>query len=309
MLLNDNDYSLQTISDKTNISIENLEKLSNKEWDKFKRPQAIGLISIIEREFNEDLSSLKAEAIAYFDTHTQKEPNRPIDLVDAASVAGGGSRVISNIVTIVTLGAIGYAGWYYFAQDKVKTTTDSNITLESSDKGMFASTIESVKNLLGSNKDETSKVLKEANSSKEQTAQEQAEPTIQTSANATQESKTQESANSTSVPKKFDITSVPSSSANSSNSENNSSETKEVVAATNTETNLNTQESNTSVPTQEATAQTVTTQEQNTTQQSSTEQTQASSSEVNSSDTNKSEVDKLLSELDTNSSQKAQEQP
>jgi len=309
MLLNNNDYSLKTISDKTNISIENLEKLSNKEWDKFKKTQAIGLISIIEREFNEDLSSLKAEAIAYFDEHKEKVLDRPIDLVDAASVAGGGNRIISNIITIITLGAIGYAGWYYFAQDKIKTVnTDSNITLESSDKGMFASTIESVKNLLSSSKDETTKVLKEANSSKNQSVQEQTETASETSTNAPQESKTQEPANSSSAPKKFDITSVPSNSETNANENNNSDETKEVVVIVNPENKANSQEPKAKEQTQEVATQTEAAQEQNSAQQSSAELSQSSNSEVNDSNTDKTEVGKLLNELDNNSSQKTQEQ-
>ena len=312
MLLNDNDYSLQTISDKTNISIENLEKLSNKEWDKFKRTQAIGLITIIEREFNEDLSDLKEEAIAYFKEHTKKEPDRPIDLVDAASVSGGGSRVISNIITIVTLCAIGYAGWYYFAEDKTKTVgASTNITDENSNKGMFASTIESVKNLLSSNKNETTKVLKEANSSKNENTQEQTETVNETSTNAPQESKTQEPTNSSSEPKKFDITSVPSSSANSNSSEssnsNNSSENKEVVAVVNPENKANSQESEAKEQTQEVSTHTQTEAQEQTTTQSSTESSQSSNSEVNDSNTDKTEVGKLLNELD-NSKQTTQEQ-
>jgi len=47
MLLNDKEYSLQEISEKTNITIENLEKLQNREWDKFKRMNNIKIKSLI----------------------------------------------------------------------------------------------------------------------------------------------------------------------------------------------------------------------------------------------------------------------
>lgn len=146
MLLNDNEYSLETISQKTNITIENLQKLANKEWDKFKRPHALGLISIIEREFKVDLSDLKEEALEYYNSHQPKDVDRPIDLVDAATVSGGGSKWVNNIITVITLCALGYAGWYYFVDHE-----DSNVTEQNSShaKGMFENTIDKAKELLG----------------------------------------------------------------------------------------------------------------------------------------------------------------
>lgn len=151
MLLNDNEYSLETISQKTNITIENLQKLANKEWDKFKRPHALGLISIIEREFKVDLSDLKEEALEYYNSHQSKELERPIDLVDAATISGGGSRWVNNLITVITLCALGYAGWYYFVDHKGSNTTEQNSTHT---KGMFDNTIDKAKELLGSKKSE-----------------------------------------------------------------------------------------------------------------------------------------------------------
>ena len=165
MLLNDNEYSLQTIQEKTNITIENLEKLSQKDWSHFKKPQANGLISIIEREFSVDLSNLKAEANAYFNEHLEKEPECPIDLVDAATIGGSGSRILSNFITIVSLCAVGYAGWYYFVENQKEHSIDSNSTTYEKDSGMFADTINSAKRLLGvvsdSNKTDSSSSTEE----------------------------------------------------------------------------------------------------------------------------------------------------
>ena len=153
MLLNDNEYSLQTIQEKTNITIENLEKLSQKDWSHFKKPQLNGLISIIEREFNVDLSDLKDEANAYFKEHQDKEPECPIDLVDAATVGGSGSKILSNLITIVSLCAVGYAGWYYFVDKQQNNRIDANGTIYQSDSGMFADTINSAKKILGISSD------------------------------------------------------------------------------------------------------------------------------------------------------------
>ena len=159
MLLNDNEYSLETISQKTNITIENLQKLANKEWDKFKRPHALGLISIIEREFKVDLSDLKEEALEYYNSHQSKDVERPIDLVDAATISGGGSRWVNNLITVITLCALGYAGWYYFVDHN-----DNNITEQNSShtKGMFENTIDKAKELLGSKKSEVNSSINSA---------------------------------------------------------------------------------------------------------------------------------------------------
>jgi len=146
MLLNDNEYSLQTISNKTNITIENLEKLQNREWDKLKRAQAVGLLSIIEREFNVDLSVHKEEVNNFYSLQEDEEPQRIIDLVDSQSKRIGSSKTISTLITILTLGVVVYGSWYYFIDSKEDNNTRQ---IEQNSSGMFDNTISSVKNLLG----------------------------------------------------------------------------------------------------------------------------------------------------------------
>jgi len=278
MLLNNNEYSLQTISDKTNITIENLEKLSNKEWEHFKKAQANGLISIIEREFKVDLSDLKAEANAYYQEHQGKEPDRTIDLVDAATVSGGGNRLVSNIITVITLCALGYAGWYYFVEQKEKTIIENNTTKESS--GMFSNTIKSAKELLGNDgivknvvKSETTNVTKDLKEKKiENRVQEPVKSVAQevnnsNVSNSTAQEKVENS------PKKFDITTIQE--ANSSNTQtealdNNKTKMQEEVVVAKAE---------------------------------ATEDKKENSNNA----TIKSEVDQLLKELDENNSQKEQQ--
>ncbi len=170
MLLDGNEYSLQTISDKTNISTTNLENLANKNWERLKRTQVHGFIQIIEREFNVDLSDLKAEADNYYGTHKEVLPERPIDLVDIADSSEGRGKIISNLVALVSIVAIGYAGWYYFAKDSSNNgvgTISTNTSTLQNNKGMFDDTINSVKGLLGSKKDKPgAQASQEQNSSK-----------------------------------------------------------------------------------------------------------------------------------------------
>ena len=242
MQLNENEYSLEEISQKTNISIENLEKLEKKEWEYFKRAQANGLISIIEREFKVDLSDLKAEANIYYKEHQTKEPNRTIDLVDAATVTGGGNRLVSNIITFITLCALGYAGWYYFIEQKEKNALGNNATQSSS--GMFTNTINNAKELLGSTNTK-GVATEEKNSSKKfqqikSSIKEESVKSIvieinnsnSSSSEVAKEPQTQKLTKDGQQPKKFDITTVQEESSSSLISENNKTNVQEVVVAT-----------------------------------------------------------------------------
>jgi len=51
----------KTIASDTHIPIANVEKILNREYDKLQKPQFFGFLSILEREYKIDLSSLKQE--------------------------------------------------------------------------------------------------------------------------------------------------------------------------------------------------------------------------------------------------------
>ncbi len=147
MPLNDltSEYSINTISQKTNISVEALEKLLNKDWDSLQRAKVDGFLRIIERDFNVDLSDIKQEAKEFYATHKRESPNRPIDLVDAESVGGGTGKVFANILTILAIALVAYAIWFYFFSFNQK---DNNST-SSSNVGLFNDSINSAKSLIG----------------------------------------------------------------------------------------------------------------------------------------------------------------
>ena len=141
------EYSLRTVSEKTNISTNSLNKLINKEWDKMQEPQVIGFIKIIEREYGIDLSGLEEEARAYYKEHKAKESHNPIDIVGVAEVKSE-NKIISGFVTLITLAVVAYATWYYVQDHDAKKS--QNIEGNgSSSSGMFEETLTSVKSLLG----------------------------------------------------------------------------------------------------------------------------------------------------------------
>ena len=59
-------YSIEDISKKTNISEYSLEKLFAGEFCYLKKVQCMGFISIVEREYKADLSSLKDSAKQFY---------------------------------------------------------------------------------------------------------------------------------------------------------------------------------------------------------------------------------------------------
>ncbi len=264
MLLNDNEYSLKTISEKTNITLENLEKIKEKDWAHFKKPQLNGLLSIIEREFNVDLSDLKAEANAYFKEHHNKEPECPIDMVDAATVGGGGNRFLSNLITVISLCAVGYAGWYYFVESKKQNIVDTNITTYEKDNGMFKDTINSAKHILGTTSDSNKTKSKDNSQNQQKPKQETiSQDSKDVVGDSNKELATKETAKIES--KKFDITTINQDKESSTKKEN---ESNTVIKQDSNANNANVEANNT----------------------------------VNKDSEAKSEADKLLKELDTNSS-------
>jgi len=120
MQLNDivENNSIKELSLKTNIATENLEKLIEKEFDKLPKLKTMGFISIIQREYKADLSTLKKEANEYYNKHSQNTGYSVIEEVD--DDGEGKSKLLIFIVLVI----FGYASWYFFNQfDKKHLST------------------------------------------------------------------------------------------------------------------------------------------------------------------------------------------
>ena len=68
MQLNDilEENSVRAISQKTKISEDNLENLLAKNFENLKKVKTLGFISILEREYNADLNTLRNDAEEYY---------------------------------------------------------------------------------------------------------------------------------------------------------------------------------------------------------------------------------------------------
>ena len=100
--------TVKAISTKTNIAENNIEALVEADFEKIKRVKTMGFISIIEREYNADLSALKEQALEYYNTHNVDEKvtlGMPI-----AEEKRGKSKWFMTLVLFLIV----YAIWYAF---------------------------------------------------------------------------------------------------------------------------------------------------------------------------------------------------
>jgi cytoskeletal protein RodZ len=102
--------TIKSISQKTKISEDNLENLLGGNFDALKKIKALGFISILEREYNADLSALKEEALAFYSV--EKEENGFTVGLPVDEEKKGKSKLFLFFI----LALLAYASWYFFTQ-------------------------------------------------------------------------------------------------------------------------------------------------------------------------------------------------
>jgi len=121
MTLNDilEEHSLKAMSKKTNISEENIEHILAEDFSDLPKSKAIGFISILEREYDADLKGLREKALTYYEAHSDLEDSINIALPRVEEKKGR-----SKWFSILMLGLLAYASWYFFTQfDKKMLST------------------------------------------------------------------------------------------------------------------------------------------------------------------------------------------
>jgi len=102
--------SVKAISQRTNISESNIEALLAGDFDKLKKVKTLGFISILEREYKADLSSLKEQALSHYVQYNDVE-NITLGLPVMEEKKGK-----SKVFLLFILLLLGYASWYFFTQ-------------------------------------------------------------------------------------------------------------------------------------------------------------------------------------------------
>ncbi len=148
--------TLQSISDKTRLSVENLEKLFAQDFGAFRKVQALGFISILEREYRADLSELREACYAYFADGSMQEPSgypsgsaeqtpgNPSAISEMSMPRQYPSFVKPLLVGLVAIGLL-YAAWQTYSNTK----GDANASRTGEDVGFFASMIQKATGWIG----------------------------------------------------------------------------------------------------------------------------------------------------------------
>ncbi len=138
------EHSIEDISKKTNIPKEKLESLREKKWEDFRKPQVIGFLNIIQREYKIDLSDAISEAKEYFQEHQLEKAVASIDMIDSTVLNEDKGYLLTKLIYLLTIIALAYAGWYYYNKE-----VEPERKVQESNSSIVSDTISSVKNLLG----------------------------------------------------------------------------------------------------------------------------------------------------------------
>ncbi len=132
------EYGIEAIAKRAKVSAENIERISHRDFQMITQVKALGFISILSREFNTDLSSLKQECREYYAIHNKDDDSNSITIVPYASMEEP-SKIMSKIFSFIILFSIGYGAWFLF----VDNNQNDNVTKKDVNSSSF---IESVLN-------------------------------------------------------------------------------------------------------------------------------------------------------------------
>ncbi|WP_456452649.1 hypothetical protein [Hydrogenimonas sp.] len=116
-------YTMEVVVNRTKISRRNLEKLRDKDFTGFTRPQAFGFVRILEREFGEDFGDLKAELDAFL-KESPLPVNEPIFIREKQQGDGGSKRWLAAVLLAALVGL----GIYLFQKEFSSQPAAENAT-------------------------------------------------------------------------------------------------------------------------------------------------------------------------------------
>ncbi|MCK4440800.1 MAG: hypothetical protein KAU90_02255, partial [Sulfurovaceae bacterium] len=100
---------LDVVSEKTNISENNLEKLVDLDFEGLNRVKALGFLSILRREYGIELDIIEDSIKSYFVEHTSDESEPVLVSVDREENKSYG--FVKWIILFAVLGGV----WYLYS--------------------------------------------------------------------------------------------------------------------------------------------------------------------------------------------------
>jgi len=108
---------IEAVSQKTNISVENLRYLYQQEFEKLNRVKALGFLKIFEREYDEiEIEGLRESIKEYYDAHKEPKDDEVVMVSQSMKESQGGFGFIKwlimlgilyGIYHLYTIGALG----------------------------------------------------------------------------------------------------------------------------------------------------------------------------------------------------------
>jgi len=122
MQLNDilEETDVKKISQKTNISKENIVMLMDEDFASLIKAKALGFISILERDYEVDLKTLREKALAYYEKHGNDE-ERMVFTVPVSEENIENTKGSFNWTLVIVLGLLAYTSWYFITKYDEKT--------------------------------------------------------------------------------------------------------------------------------------------------------------------------------------------
>jgi len=140
--------TLPTISRRTRIPLENLEAIVHRDWPRLQKVQALGFLSILEREYHVDLSDLKADCRAYYAELGPVEEKEPL-IVPPTEREENGRWLRIALLLLLLIAA--YGSWKYLESPKAAEENGTRTVPVKKEGSFFDSVLSMTKGWFGEN--------------------------------------------------------------------------------------------------------------------------------------------------------------
>ncbi len=124
-------FGYDGVHQQTMISIRNLEQLISRDVENIPRVKAMGLISILEREYRIDLVSLKNEFNELYEHIPETLNFDPAKVIQRVETDEKGGTILSKLLLMIPVLVLVFVAWFFFIRDESMKTlfkSDENST-------------------------------------------------------------------------------------------------------------------------------------------------------------------------------------
>jgi len=184
---------IEAVSQKTNISVENLSSLYEQEFEKLNRVKALGFLKILEREYDKiEIEGLRESIKEYYDAHKEPKDDEVVMVSQAMKESQGGFGFIKWLIMLGIL----YGVYYFYTIGALGnfSSSEKNINQLSDQKALQSSVSKDVAKNIQVKEDEANGKIVEIETKAtdvkqaEEPLEESTEKIVLTDTNATVES-------------------------------------------------------------------------------------------------------------------------